>query len=288
MNWDDLRYVLAVGRQRTLAAASRALGVDATTVGRRILAIEEKLGTRLFERTRDGFAPTHTGEIAIARAEEIELHALALKREVEGSDRRVEGPGRITALHKFLEGFIVPRLPRLWEQHPGLELTLVSSMRVFDLSRREADIGIRYSRPTDPDLVGRRLGIQATALYAARDFEIGDAPPLIGFPGELDEIKEARAVRDHFPRGRMVARANTESLMMALVRAGVGVGLIDCFAGDVDPALRRVVPEPAVSDEIWAVVHVDMHRVTRVRAVIDFLTEIVAEEADLLEGRHVR
>ena len=285
MNWDDLRYVLAVWRRRTLAGASRELKVDATTVGRRILAIEGQLGTRLFERTSEGFTPTHTGEVVIARAGEIELQTLALEREVEGSDRRVEGPVRITALDKFMEEIIIPHLPRLWERHPGLELTLVSDLRVLDLSRREADIAIRYSKPTHPDLVGRHLGNQATGLYVASDFEIGEAPPLIWVPREFDEVKAARTLHENFPRGRIIARANIENHMMALIRAGVGVGLLDCFAGDVDAGLRRAVPEPVLRDEIWAVVHIDMHRATRVRAVVDFVTEIVAEQTDLLEGR---
>lgn len=285
MDWNDLRYVLAVARRRTLAAAGRDLNVDSTTVGRRLLAIEGQLGTRLFERTSDGFEPTHTGEITIARAEEIEIQTLALLREVEGSDSRIEGPVRITALDMLLDDLIIPRLPQLWTQHPGLELTLVSDIRLFDLSRREADIGIRYSKPTHADLVGRRLGRQATGLYVAREFEIGDSPPLITLPKELAEIKEARALHEYFPRGRIVARANTESHMMALVLAGVGIGLLDCFSADADPRLRRAVADPVLTDEIWAIVHVDMHRAKRVRAVIDFITEIVAEESDRLEGR---
>lgn len=285
MNWDDLRYVLSVARQRTLAAAGRELGVDSTTVGRRILAIETQLGARLFERTGEGFAATHTGEIALAHAEEIELQTLALEREVQGSDRRVEGPVRLTALDALLDKFVIPRLPRLWQQHPGLELTLISDVRLLDLSRREADIAIRASKPTHPDAVARRLGSVATAAYAARDFEIGAAPALVGFPRELDETGISRALLDRFPQGRLVARANTEGHVHALVRAGVGIGLIDCFAGDVDPLLRRAGAQPPLLYEMWAVVHADMRRATRVRAVLDFLTEIMAEQADLLEGR---
>ena len=211
---------------------------------------------------------------------------MALEREIQGSDQRVEGPVRITALDALLDKFIIPRLPRLWQQHPGLELTLVSDLRLLDLSRREADIAIRAVKPTHPDAVARRLGSLATAAYVARDLKIGDAPPIAGFPRELDEAEIARALRDAFPGGRMVARANTEGHVLALVRAGVGIGLIDCFAGDVDPTLRRAVAQPLLTSEMWAVVHADMRRTTRVRAVMDFLTQIMAEEADLLEGRH--
>ncbi|MHA1552965.1 MAG: LysR family transcriptional regulator [Alphaproteobacteria bacterium] len=285
LNWDDLRYVLAVGRRTTLAAAGRDLRVAPTTVGRRILAIEEALGTRLFDRTGEGLKPTHTGRIAMERAEDIELQATALVREVHGSDRRIEGPVRITALDNFVDLIVIPHLSRLFERHPGLEITLVSDMRQFDLPRREADIAIRGAAPTHPDLVGRRLGRQAITLYAARDFDIGDAPPLIGPPRDLDGPGFSDTLLRHFPQGRIVAGANTERHMLELVRAGVGIGLLDCFAGDGDPRLRRAVGEPAMMGKLWAVVHMDMHRTTRVRAVMDFLGEIVALEAGRMEGQ---
>ena len=118
MKWDDLRFVLAVGRQGTLAAAGRELGVDATTVGRRITVIEEELAARLFDRTQNGFTPTHTGELAVARAAEVERHAVALEREVYGSAARIEGPVRITALDAFFDGFLIPRLPPLIRAAP--------------------------------------------------------------------------------------------------------------------------------------------------------------------------
>lgn len=285
MNWDDLRYVLAVARQRTLAGAGRELGVDPTTVGRRVLAVEARLGARLFERSGEGFTANAAGRIAVARAAEVESQTSALERELRGKDNRVEGPVRITALDVLLDNFVIPRLPRLWQRHSGLELTLVSSLRVLDLSRNEADIAIRAIKPTHPDAVARRLGTVATAAYVARACELDDQPPLIGFPRELDDTAITRSLFEHFPRGRLVARANTEGHVLELVRAGVGVGLIDCFAGDADPSLRRALVEPVLRSELWAVVHADMRRTARVRAVMDFFTEIMGEAADLLEGR---
>ncbi|MCB1909703.1 MAG: LysR family transcriptional regulator [Rhodocyclaceae bacterium] len=285
MNWDDLRYVLAVARQRTLAGAGRELGVDPTTVGRRLLAIEGQLGARLFERTGEGFTANAAGQIAVARAAEVELQTSALERELQGNDSRVAGPVRITALDVLLDNFVIPRLPRLWQRHRGLELTLVSGLRVLDLSRHEADIAIRAIKPTHPDAIARRLGSVATAAYVSRAVELGDAPPLVGFPRDLDDTAIDRALREHFPSGRLVARANTEGHVLELVRAGVGVGLVDCFAGDADPGLRRARLQPVLQSEMWAVVHADMRGTARVRAVMDFLTEIIAEEADLLEGR---
>lgn len=285
MSWDDLRFVLAVGRRRTLAAAGRDLGVDPTTVGRRIIALETELGSRLFDRTADGLSPTHTGEVTIARAAAMELEALALAQAVAGSDVRVEGPVRVTALDAVIDRLLIPRLPRLLAQHPGLELTFSSDLRLVDLSRREADIALRASEPKHPDAVGRRLGRQPVGIYAARDSAFTVDPPLIGLPRELDDTSPARQLRDWFPRSRIVARGNTEGHMLALIRAGVGVGLIDCLVGDNEPTLRRFVPEPVHAYDMWAIVHVEMRRVPRVRAVLDFLARCYAEEADVIEGR---
>jgi DNA-binding transcriptional LysR family regulator len=288
MNWDDLRFVLAVGRRQSLAAAGREIGVDPTTVGRRIVAIETELGSRLFDRTSEGYLATHTGEIAIAHATEIELKALALAQKIEGSDERVEGPVRIAALDCLIDTFVIPRLPRLLKRYPGLELTFSSNIKLLDLSRRDADIAFRNSKPSHPDAVGRLLGRQAIGVYASRDFEIGDAPPLIGLPRDLDAINFSKLLGGHFPRSRIVARGNTEGHILSLIRAGAGIGLVDCFAGDTDPLLRRVMPEPVDIFDMWAVVHVEMRQAPRVRAVMDFLTEIYAEEADLIEGRRPR
>ncbi len=285
MIWDDLRYVLAVGRQRTLAAAGRELGVDPTTVGRRIIAIETELGSRLFDRTSDGFFGTHTGAIAIAHAEAIEIKTLALAQSIEGSDIRVEGPVRITTLDGLIDRFIIPRLPRLLERHPGLELSFTSDIRILDLSRREADIAIRPARPSHPDAVGRQIGIWATGVYAAKAFVCAGEPPVIGLPHALDATAFAVQFAELFPHNRIIARGNTEGHVHSLVRAGLGIGLVDCFAGDADPALRRHAPEPVMVSEMWAIAHVEMWHAPRVRAVVDFLSEICAAEADLLAGR---
>ncbi|MBI2717158.1 MAG: LysR family transcriptional regulator [Rhizobiales bacterium] len=288
MNWDDLRFVLAVSRGRSLAAAGREIRVDPTTVGRRIVAIETELGARLFDRTAEGFFATRAGEIAIAQAQAIELRTLALEQEVAGSDERVEGPVRVTALDATIDGLIIKHLPKLLSRHPGLELTFASDFKLLDLSRREADVAVRASMPTHPDAVGRLLGRQATGAYCRSDFEVGEAPPLVGFPRSLDGTGIATALASLFPKGRIVARVNSEGHLLSLVRAGVGVGLIDCFVGDADPHLRRAVAEPVAVYDMWAVAHVDMRQAPRVRAVIDFLSEIYAEEAELIRGNRPR
>lgn len=287
MNWNDLRIVLALGRSGTLAGAARALEIDATTVGRRVAMVEADLGARLFERVSSGYAPTDAGHRAIAHAEHIERATLALQNEVEGSDHRVEGRVRLTGLDAIFDLLIIPRLPRLLARHPGLELTFASNLDFMDLSRREADIALRSREPRHPDSVGRKLGRLAQAVYAAKRMEIGDRPPLIGLPSEYDSSEFARVVSDHFPTGRVVARGNSESHIRSLIKAGVGIGVLDCFAGDRDPELRRVVKEPVWTQAAWAEIHVAMAKAPRIRAVTDFLRDVFAEESELLAGNCV-
>jgi len=285
MNWDDLRYVLALCRSGTLAGAARAMKVDATTVGRRIGAIESELNARLFDRTASGFVPTVAGHAAIAHAEAIEKATLALVQRIEGSDLRVEGAVRLSGLDAAFDGLIIPRLPALLGRHPGLEVTFASNLGLVDLSRREADIALRNREPTHPDSVGRKLGRVAQAAYAARDLPLAPRPPLIALPGEHGESSFSKLLLTLFPEGRIVARGNTESHMHSLARSGIGIAVLDCFVGDRDPRLRRVLPDVVASQFVWAETHVAMARAPRIRVMLDFLRAIFNEEADALAGQ---
>ncbi|MCB1502794.1 MAG: LysR family transcriptional regulator [Bauldia sp.] len=283
MDWNDLRFVLAVARQRTLAAAGQSLGVDPTTVGRRIISLETALGARLYDRTGDGYLPTAAGHAAVARAEKMEQIALSLADEIEGIDGRVAGPVQITALDALFDAIVIPHVGALLGGYPELELTFSSAVATASLERREADVAIRTARPQEPYAVARHLGRAAMAAYVAVDRDFGPMPPLVGLP-RSDDNSFSRALEALFPGSRVVVRANAERHMLSLVRAGAGVGLIDCFVGDRDPALRRVWDEPVSRYDLWAAVHVDMHKLPRVRVVMDFLSGIFAEERDRLEG----
>ncbi|MCW3781003.1 LysR family transcriptional regulator [Defluviimonas salinarum] len=285
MNWDDLKYVLAVAREGTLAAAGRSLQVDPTTVGRRVLALESQLATRLFDRLTDGYRPTAAGEIAVAQAEQMEEMALSAEGRIQGHDTRVEGPVRLTALDAMIDALIVPNLPRLLAKHPGLELTLASGFDVLRLSRRDADIALRVMQPTEPDAVGIRIGPTAMSLYCAAESDFGPAPPVIGLPREREALGFMQLLARHLPESRVALRGNTEGHLIAAVRAGLGVGFIDCVVADADPRLRRWRPDIVERSTLWAVTHIDIHRAPRVRAVIDFLTELHNEKADLFDGR---
>jgi DNA-binding transcriptional LysR family regulator len=277
MRWDDLRYVLALHRAGTLAGAGRLLHVNTSTVGRRIQELERALGTRLFDRMGGTYRPTPVTKRVVACAEEMELQATALQRQLQGSDSRVEGPVRITALDNFLDYLVVPALPEFLEAYPGLEITLESDLRLLELARGEADIAIRAVKPTHPEMVARPLGNQVTSFYQARGSSWDDRLPLIALPDSPEHAPYNEHLVRQVPTGYVVARANTEGRITEMVRRGIGIGLIDCFVGEGDAALERLPGLGGLESRLWAVTHVEMRRAMRVRLVLEFLTGLVAQ-----------
>jgi DNA-binding transcriptional LysR family regulator len=285
--WDDLRVALAVHRGRTLAAAGRMLGVDATTVGRRLTALEGALGARLFDRTPEGFTPTDAGRRAIAIAERTEDGVTDLARAVGGADARIEGTVRLTAGDGMLANVLVPALPVLLARHPGLRLELLAATRAYDLARREADLAVRLFRPREPALVTRRLadlpyGLYASPSYVARrgaplrvsDLEKHD---LLGFDASLERTPEMRWLLDRVPEDRFVARCSTTPVLVAACRAGLGIMACATPIAASEPELVRVLPRAALpAREAWAVYHPDLRSSARVGAVLAWLSETLA------------
>lgn len=283
MNWDDLKYVLALHRAGTLVRAGKLLGVNTSTVGRRILALEEGLGARLFDRMAGSYQPTQAASRVVACAEEMELQANALHRQIKGLDSRVEGPVRITALDGFLDAIVLPALPEFLDRHPGLEVTLESDLRLFELNKGEADIAIRSVKPVEPEMVARSLGVLSTGYYQLRGKEWREHLPLIGLPDRAEYQAYNQRLMAKVPGGRIVARANTEARITELVKLGVGIGFVDCFVGEQEPCLERITGFGLSDVETWAVTHVEMRRSTRVIAILDFLKTATTRASALIE-----
>jgi DNA-binding transcriptional LysR family regulator len=256
-----------------------------------MVAIERALNTRLFDRTTDGLRPTAAGERALSRALEIQEQMIALEREVAGRDTRPEGSVRLTAVDGFFDGFLIPRLPAFYERYPNIELTLVSDLRVLDLARREADVGIRFAKPSDPKLVARRLGRSAAAFYASRRYVEAHGRPSPGWEGHsLIAMLGVgpvigRVYADHGPKARTVLIVNSLGHVLSAVRAGIGIGLVHCILAEAFPELQRVSPLVLV-DSLWAVRHVDTKNSARVGVLLDYLAEIVrASQKELVPRR---
>ena len=291
MNWDDLRHVLAIARAGTLSAAAGRLGVNQTTAARRLTAIEGDLGARLFDRVDRRLVATPTGQAVIAHAEKMEGEAQLLERAVAGRDAALSGVVRVTSVESVMATFLVPRLGEFRRAYGDIALELIGDNTNLDLARREADIALRLARPREGQARTRRLADIGYAVYGSRAYLDGRSRPALGdhdwvsHDETLSHIPEAawckRAVRDFRP----VLRCNGVQAMVEAVKAGVGVGILPCYRGDAEPDLTRLTgPAPVVRRELWLLVHGDLLKLMRVRAVVDWLVAVCRREKGLLSG----
>jgi len=292
LDWNDLRYFLAIHRATTLARAASTLGINATTVGRRLTALEEQVGARLFDRTPEGYVLTSAGRGLLARAERIELEMLGLERAVIGADAKLEGSVRVTVTEMLATRFITPRLTEFHARHPDITLELECTNRAVSLSRREADIALRLARPREENVVTRRLSSVPLALYASRAyFDARGVPPdpdeslsghdvLLFADSRLFRVENAW-FGTRLEGARIALRSDSVSSIYSATAAGAGIALLPRAVADRDPGLVRLptssAPEPRV---IWQAVHEDLQKSARIRAVLEFLAEtLVSPEA---------
>ncbi len=293
LDWNDLRYFLAVCRAGTLVGAARSLHVRHSTVGRRVEALEAALGVSLFMRAPDGFVLTEAGSGIVSLAEEAERAVAAVERRVAGGDKRIDGIVRVTTSESF-SGFLMRRLPELQAQHPTLAVEVLTGNASLDLMRREADVAIRFMETTQADLICKRLCDAGWSLYASETYLARAGNPktptdlarhdIIGFDETMARSPGAIWLEEHKAGARVVVRCN--SLMSALNAsiAGMGVTVLPCFLAEAQPSLRRLTDEVLATRAIWAVFHPDVAQIRRVRTVIDFVSAIVGREAATFRG----
>jgi DNA-binding transcriptional LysR family regulator len=294
-DWGDLRYFLELSRSGTLAAAARKLRVDYTTVGRRLAALEQDLGAKLFERTPEGLILTAAGESIRAAAEEMEEAALLVEQRALGADRKLAGVVRVATTEMLGQAVVLPALRTLHEIHPQIRVDLVTGASRLDLARREADVALRYVRPESGDLVSRRVARVAEAAYASKGYLASHSRPAAGdgLAGQDVVMLESRTLRGTRVAGeepanaRIVLRTGNSLSLHRAVALGIGIGGLPCYIGDADRDLRRVFPDaPVEIDDLWLVVHADLTRTSRVRAVLDALqARLEAVEKDLIGER---
>ena len=291
LDWNDLRYFLAIHRGGTLAGAAALLKINATTVGRRLSALEEQMHTRLFDRTPNGYALTLAGRELLPRAEQIEINVLAVERELSGADQRAEGIVRVNVTEMLATRFITAKLPRFIERHPAITLEFNCTRRSVSLGRREADIALRLARPYEEDVITHKLATIDLALYASRAYldrhGMPDDPERRLAGQRVMLFADSRAFsfeNDWFePRldgASVVMRSDSVSSIFAATLAGSGIALLPRACADPEPTLVRIetqtYPEPRV---VWQTVHVDLAKSARVRAVLEFLSETLRGSA---------
>jgi DNA-binding transcriptional LysR family regulator len=292
-DWNDFRYFLAIARAGSLAGAARELGVEHTTVGRRLSALEAELGVRLFLRGPDGLAATEAGRGILPLAEEIATRFEAIDRRVSGGDDRIEGTVRFS-VSEALSGYFVKHFAALRERHPGLVVQMSSGNQASDLMRGEADLAVRAREVTEPDLLARKVASAAWSLYAAPDYIARKGTPpspedlrghdIIGFDDSLNNTPGGLWLQAHLAGTNVVMRGNSIVAAINAAICGMGIGAVPCFLAEGDPALRRLTPRVLGARDIFLVVHPDLARVARVRAVMDFVVDLFTRDATLWSG----
>jgi len=287
LNWDDLRLFLAASRDRSFVAAGRRMQIDQTTVARRLAGLEAVFGATLFHRSPRGIALTEAGGSLVTHAEKIEAEVLAAGARLEEREGEIIGTVRLATPEAFGTFLVAPNATKLHAQHPDLQLELVPESRAVSLSSREADLAVALNRPPRGRLVAWKLTDYRLGLYGAVDY-IGAHPPIddlaaarthpfVWYIDEMIDIPELRYFDQIVAGSATVFRSSSIAAQHEAVANGLGLGILHAFAADADPRLVRVLPKTVqVTRSYWLVVHKEQQRLPRVRAVIDFLTALMA------------
>jgi DNA-binding transcriptional LysR family regulator len=287
MQWDDLRFLVEIGRCGSLAAASRRLRVDQTTVARRLRALERRLGATLFERIDGRWIATALGVRVLERVEGIEESVAGIQRIAASGSRTVAGTVRVTSIASIAIGYLAPRLPSLYARHPALTVDLIESNDNLSISRREADIAIRLARPDSGDFLIRKLVDCGLALYVSADVSAARAAEdcWVAYREDLAQTPEMRWLEQHRDGGRIRLHSNSPGGLAAAIAGGVGRGILPCFLGDAWPGLRRLSGrEPLLNRPLWLLSHREARRQPGVSAVAQWLTECFEADASSFVG----
>lgn len=293
--WDDFRLIKAVADAKGLPAAAAAMGVNHSTVFRRLKQIEEALGAVLFERHRTGYALTPAGEEMVALANRLDEEITAVGRKLAGREPAPSGELRVTTPDSLLIHLLMPMLATFRERYPEVRLDMVLSNQALNLSKRDADVAVRATDNPPENLVGRRVARIAWALYGRSvDFPApGEVSPeeldgrnWVSLGDSLGALKTVKFVQEHVEPEKVAYKINSVLGLAEAVEAGIGIGHLPCLIGDARPSLVRLgPPNDDYAADLWLLTHPDLRHSPRVRAFLDFLAAEIARHRRFIEGQ---
>ena len=300
LDWSDLRYALAVGQLGSVAAAARLLGVNATTVQRRLDALERSLGARLFDRSRSGYKPTDAGALLLEQARGMADQAEEIERRVLGRDRELTGPLRLATAFVVMEHLLPQPLADFAQAYPGIEVEVVENAFLVDLARRQAedapgptqlqaDVALRLSTHVSEHLVGRQLGMTHCRAYALRGApglpqaitplpQLLREAPWVAFERDGHHRVYDHWMRKHLAQSDVRVRVDIFNAAAAMLRTGVGIGILPSFMQARHPELlpvSDVIPEMSVP--VWMLTHPDLRQTARVRVFMSLVGDALAQ-----------
>jgi len=290
IEWDDFRLVKMIAEHRALGPAAEALKLNHSTVFRKLNALEDHLGTRVFERS--GYVPTAAGEEMLLIANQMAEAVTDFERRIAGMDARPTGELRVTTTDTIFSHLLAPIFVGFREQYPGITLDVIIDSRSLNLSRRDADIAIRASADPPETLIGRRIGVLAWAPYARKGTTLPAGRSVydldvkwVGFGDPIANSLAGRWFHDRVPQTRISVAVSSVASAAIAVQSGLGYGLLPCFLGDQTPNLMRVGPPvPNLASNIWILTHADLRRSVRTRAFLDYVGNELSRRKKLIEG----
>ena len=287
-NWDDLRFFLALCREGSATGAGRSLEVNHTTVARRIRGLEDNLGTRLFDHSRNGYEMTQAAEDMYEHARRMEEITQAIDRDVFGQDTALKGPLKLTVAHDVAERLVVPRLREFHDSYPCIDLDILTTTGLVDLAAREADIALRLTDKPPDYLIGREVLPMRHGVYGSPNYlkALDGQATVILFRGNEEQPEW---VRQHFPDADVAMRVDDVGTMSLAVANGMGLARMPCYVGDAEPSIRRLDLKLTPSTwGIWILSHVDLRSTARVRVAREFLIDVIEKQRELVLGEQSR
>ena len=300
LDWDDLRHAVAIDAAGSLAGAARSLGVNHTTVLRRLDALEAQLGTRLFDRLRSGYQATEAGRVLLDQARRMAARVDEIERLVLGRDRELVGPLRLATAFVVMEHLLPQPLADFARAYPGIEVEVVENAFLADLAsrhadtdqgwaRREADVALRLSGQVAEHLVGRQLGMAPCRVYALRGAPglpqevtaidvLAREAPWVAFERDASARVYDRWLRQHLTQANVRVRVDIFNAKAAMLRTGIGVGVLPTFMQAKHPELLPVSePIPELAQPVWLMTHPDLRGTARVRAFMQFVGDALVQ-----------
>jgi len=294
-DWDDVRFFLAVVRGNKISVAARTLGCDHTTVGRRILALEDALGTKLFDRSNSGYILTKRGQTFVPVAEAMERDALIAQSEMLGWDVSMKGAVRIGAPDGFGSYFLAPRLGAFVKQHPEVEVQIIAMPRIFSLPKREVDVAISLARPSEGRLMARKvtdykLGLFATNGYLAtapkiRKLEDLAQHPFIGYTEEHIFAPELNYLHDFGTNIKVPIKSSNLIAQFNATKSGLGICVLPYFLAKGETKLKPILRDEFIlMRSFWLTVHEDQKKLARIKLFSDFVCNEAKRSRDFFLG----
>jgi DNA-binding transcriptional LysR family regulator len=292
LDWDDMQCFLAISRLGTLSAAAQELGVTQPTMGRRLERLHERVGAPLLLRTPTGFVLTNAGELVLAHVQRMDDEAMAVGRALTGGDDRLQGEVRIATVEAFAAHILVPGLPRLLMRYPKISVEIDVDTRSLSLARREADIAVRMAPFKQHEIIVRKAGTMAFAVYASESYlakfndkstEKSNGHRLITLQSTLIDMPEGEWFNGVVSGATRVLATNSREGQVNACEAGVGLACLPRYLADRHPDLRVFdTGEAAPSRSIWVGTHQDTRGSARIRAVLDWIEEVMRDAKDRL------